>query len=371
MEAILRKSQNGQTFKFLSESGATISAKLFFDSYSAVLMSHYQIFSGGGTNTAHENGYMYGWTGRVHGEHATFDLPEGIIELLGNDSLTKETKAKDRNKYKFLRKDVETERIYNGRYQYHEIKQYNRLIKPTGLKTGIELEMISKPDQHTNLKKIKSNWFWFQYDGSLGNSGWELTTIPLPSNIAKNPKTYEILCRELTKHATSYENRETGLHVHLSREHFFTRQDPATERANIVKALFLYAYVLQNANNRIFLRSYNDYSTRIEIRQARALYEIGTKYIKNNYLIDLQENIYSSIPRTRYSAINITNPNTVEFRQGKGTIKPESIARIAEYCQLITKYASTKPFSAMDIDKFKAYASKRASDSVNSILYSI
>lgn len=370
METILRESQNGQTFRFVAESGTTVSAKLFFDSYSAVLMSHYQIFSGGGCNTAHENGYMFGWTGRVHNGIATFDLPEGITEILGNDG-SKETKAKERNKYTFLRKDVETDRIYAGRYQYHEIKQYNRLTKPTGLKTGIELEMISKPDQQASLKKIKSNWFWFQFDGSLGNSGWELTTVPLPSAAAKNPKTFEILCKELTKYATSYENRETGLHVHLSREHFFTKQDPATERANIVKALFLYAYVLQNANSRIFLRSYNDYSTRIEIRQARALYEIGTKYIKNNYLIDLQDNIYTSIPRTRYSAINITNPHTVEFRQGKGTIKPESIARIAEYCQLITKYASTKPFSAMDFDKFKSYASKHATDQINHILTSI
>lgn len=371
METTFRESQSGKTFKFLLESGEIVTAKLFFEAQFAVLMSHYRVFSGGGCTTAHENGYMYGWTGIICSGMARFDLPVGIVEILGSDGTPKQTKAKERNKYTFLRKDVEADTIYTGRYQYHEIKQYNKLIKPTDLKTGIELELIAKPDQYTNLKKIKSNWFWFQYDGSLGNAGWELTTVPIPSNVAKNPKTFDVLCKELTKYATSYENRETGLHVHLSREHFFTKQDPATERANLVKALFLYAYVLQNANSRIFLRSYNDYSTRIEIRQARALYEIGTKYIKNNYLIDLQDNIYSSIPRTRYASINITNPHTIEFRQGKGTIKPESISRIVEYCQLITKYASTKPFSAMDIHKFKSYASKHASDQINHILYSI
>ena len=369
MEAFFYESQNGQTFMFLTDDRIVVSAKLFFDSSTAALLSESTMFKGASCSTARENGFSYGWSGTsVDRGLAMFYLPTGIIKVLSPSVSVKE--KKERNKYTFLRKDVETDTIYAGRYQYHEIKQYNKLLKHTDLKTGIELEMIAKPEQ-TSLKKIKSNWFFFQRDSSLGNAGWELTTVPLASNVAKNPRTFEALCQELAKYATSYENRETGLHVHLSREHFFTRQDPATERANLIKALFLYAYVLQNANNRIFLRSYNDYSTRIELKQARALYEIGTKYIKNNYLIDLQDNIYSSIPRNRYLAINITNPYTVEFRQGKGTIKAESIARIVEYCQLITKYASTKPFSAMDLDKFKSYASKHASDRVNHILTSI
>jgi len=365
MEAIFNESQNGQIFRFFTESGAIVRAKLFCSNQFAVLMSHSRIFNGGGCSTAHENGYMYGWTGIVCNGQARFDLPTSIVA----EAAAKE--KKERNKYTFLRKDVETDTIYTGRYQYHEIKQYNKLIKPETLKTGVELELIAKPDQYINLRKIRSNWLWFQYDGSLGNSGWELTTIPLASKTAKNPKTFDAICQELTKYATSYENRETGLHVHLSREHFHTRQDPSTERANIVKAVFLYAYVLQNANNRIFLRSFNDYANRIDIRQARALYEIGAKYINKHYLLDLQNDLYTSIPRSRYASINITNPHTIEFRQGKGTIKPESIARIVEYCQLITKYASTKPFSAMDIHKFKSYASKHATDQINRILYSM
>lgn len=368
MEAIFNESQNGKIFGFLAASGSIVKAKLFWDVI-PVLMSNSRVFNGGSSGRAHDYGYMYGWSGSRFNGKAIFDLPANIIKILDVAESAKE--KKERNKYTFLRKDVETGTMYTGRYQYHEIKHYNKLNKPTELKTGIELELIAKPDQYPHLRKMKSNWFWFQCDGSLGSNGWELTTIPLDSKTAKNPKTFDILCNELTKYATSYENRETGLHVHLSREHFFTRKDPATERANIVKAVFLYSYVLQNANNRIFLRSYNDYASRIDIRQARALYEIGAKYIKNNYLFDLQSDIYTSIPRSRYSAINITNSNTIEFRQGKGTIKPESISRMVEYCQLIAKYASTKPFSAMELSKFKAYASKRASDSVNRILSEI
>lgn len=368
MEAIFNESQNGKMFSFEATSGSIVNAK-FLWGVVPVLMSNSRVFNGGSSGRAHEHGYMYGWSGcRVNGQ-AIFALPTDIIKVIDIAEAAKE--KKERNKYTFLRKDVETEKIYQGRYQYHEIKHYNKLIKPTTLKTGIELEVMAKPDQQTHLRKMKSNWYFFQCDGSLGNNGWELTTIPLDSKTAKNPKTFDVLCNELTKYATSYENRETGLHVHLSREHFFTRQDPATERANIVKAIFLYSYVLQNANNRVFLRSYNDYATRIDIKQARALYEIGVKYIKNNYLLDLQNDIYTSIPRSRYNAINITNASTVEFRQGKGTIKAESIARMVEYCQLIAKYASTKPFSAMELNKFKEYASKRASDSVNRILSEI
>lgn len=367
MEAIFNESQNGQNFRFLTATG-TVTAKLFC-SVVPVLMSQSNVFNGGSSGRAHEYGYMYGWSGIRSNGQAIFSLPTEVIKVLDAAGSAKE--KKERNKYTFLRKDVETGTIYTGRYHYHEIKQYNKLNKPTPLKTGIELEIMAKPDQRVHLRKIRSNWFWFQYDGSLGDSGWELTTIPLDSKTAKKPKTFDILCNELTKYATSYENRETGLHVHLSRDHFFTRQDPGTERANIVKAVFLYSYVLQNANNRIFLRSYNDYASRIDIKQARALYDVGVKYIKNNYLLDLQNDIYTSIPRSRYNAINITNPNTVEFRQGKGTIKAESIARMVEYCQLIAKYASTKPFAAMELNKFKLYASKRASDSINSILHTI
>lgn len=362
MEAVFFESQNGQDFCFLTASGDTITARLLYGQ-NPVLMSNNIVFSGGSSAIARAYSYTYGWSGKIHNGIAVFNLPPNVTQRAGS--------AKERNKYTFLRKDVETGIMYQGRYQYHEIKHYNKLNKPTEQKTGIELELIAKPDKYIHLRKIKSNWFWFQCDGSLGSNGWELTTIPLDSKTAKNPKTFDVLCNELTKYATSYENRETGLHVHLSRNHFFTRQDPSTERANIVKAVFLYSYVLQNANSKIFLRSYNDYANRIDIRQARALYEIGAKYIKNNYLIDLQNDIYTSIPRSRYSAINTTNSNTIEFRQGKGTIKPESISRMVEYCQLIAKYASTKPFSAMDLNKFRAYASKRASDSVNRILYEI
>ena len=369
MEAIFNETQDRQTFLFLTDERIVVKAKLLWDISVPILMSNSMEFNGGGCNVAHEHGYICGWTGITRSGLAKFDLPVSIINVLSDAESVKE--KKERNKYTFLRKDVKTDIIYTGRYQYHEVKDYNRLLKPTDLKTGIELEMIARPDQHTNLKKIKSNWIFFQYDGSLGNSGWELTTVPLASNVAKNPKTYEALCRELGKYATSYESSATGLHVHLSREHFHTRKDPATERGNIVKALFLYAYVLQDANSRVFLRSYNNYATRIDIKQARALHEIGTKYIKKGYLMDLQNDIYSSIPRMRYLSINITNPKTIEFRQGKGTIKPESIARMVEYCQLITKYASIKPFSAMDIDKFKSYASKHATDSINRILSSI
>lgn len=364
MEAIFNESQNGQIFTFLTAAGRTVTAKLLWD-YIPVLMSNSNDFNGGSCERARENGFLYGWSGCISSGQARFDLPTSIVAEAAAKG------QKERNKYTFLRKDVETGIMYQGRYQYHEIKQYNQLIKPTTLKTGIELEVMSKPDQQTHLRKMRSNWYFFQFDGSLGNNGWELTTIPLDSKTARNPKTYEVLCNELTKYATSYENGETGLHVHLSREHFFTRQDPATERANIVKTIFLYSYVLNNANSKIFLRCNNNYSTRIDIRQARALYDVGVKYINKRYLIDLQNDIYTSIPRSRYSAINITNSKTIEFRQGKGTIKPESIARMVEYCQLIAKYASTKPFAAMELNKFRAYASKRASDSINSILYTI
>lgn len=365
MEAAFNESQNGQTFVFLTAAGTTVTATLLYDQ-SPVLMSNSIVFRGGSNGRAHEYGYLYGWSGGIYNNMAGFNLPTNVARYIGPAE-----REKKRNKYTFLRKDVVTETMYQGRYQYHEIKHYNKLNKPTALKTGIELEVIAKPDQHINLRKIKSNWYFFQYDGSLGSNGWELTTIPLDSKTAKNPKTFEVLCNELTKYATSYENRETGLHVHLSREHFYTRQDAETERANIVKAVFLYSYVLQNANNRIFLRSYNDYASRIDIRQARALYEIGAKYINKRYLFDLQNDIYSLIPRSRYNAINITNANTVEFRQGKGTIKPESISRMVEYCQLIAKYASTKPFAAMELNKFREYASKRASDTINRILSEI
>lgn len=365
MEAAFNESQNGQTFVFLTAAGTTVTATLLYDQ-SPVLMSNSIVFRGGSNGRAHEYGYLYGWSGGIYNNMAGFNLPTNVARYIGPAE-----REKKRNKYTFLRKDVVTETMYQGRYQYHEIKHYNKLNKPTALKTGIELEVIAKPDQHINLRKIKSNWYFFQYDGSLGSNGWELTTIPLESKTAKNPKTFEVLCNELTKYATSYENGETGLHVHLSREHFYTREDPATERANIVKAVFLYSYVLKNANSKIFLRCNNNYASSIDIRQARALYEIGAKYINKRYLFDLQNDIYSLIPRSRYTAINITNANTIEFRQGKGTIKAESIARMVEYCQLIAKYASTKPFTAMELNKFRAYASKRAGDGVNRILSEI
>lgn len=83
------------------------------------------------------------------------------------------------------------------------------------------LNILSKALQKRCPAGLLSNWFYFKSDSSLRARGVELVTIPLPSRIALNPKTWDGLCEYLNPIATSRNESCCGLHVHVNIGYFY------------------------------------------------------------------------------------------------------------------------------------------------------
>jgi hypothetical protein len=68
--------------------------------------------------------------------------------------------------------------------------------------------------------------------------------------------------------------------------------------------------------------------------------------------------------RYRYHAINITNSKTTEFRLGKGSLNPNRIAAVVEWCDLQCEYARRINWGQMSVEDFVDYLRITASDNL-------
>ena len=178
---------------------------------------------------------------------------------------------------------------------------------------GIELEVEYKG---TNAKEAMDNvvyeagtLFHLESDGSLSN-GFEMVSdaLPLSEHLNRDDK-YKQLFANLSKNIfRSHDVSTCGLHVHISRK--YLKED---------EIKFICDFV---ANNRQFFkklarRNENDYC------------------IYKDYKRNKEEN-------ERYSAINLQNEDTLEFRIFKGTLKLESFMSSIELVDAVYQFAISK-----------------------------
>jgi hypothetical protein len=104
----------------------------------------------------------------------------------------------------------------------------------------------------------------------------------------------------------------------------------------------LYHHYLKNheRNTHIFGRAegYRDLdgkSKLVDIVDAVGKSCLRKRKVSNALSTDLRE----KSSHDRYFDINITPRNTIEFRRGRGSLSPDRIAAVVEYCELMCKYA--------------------------------
>lgn len=159
----------------------------------------------------------------------------------------------------------------------------NMIRKPAHNKTmGIEIECILDAEhgyRHANLVRNRHHGFFYAgHDGSISTSfrrdefGVEFVSQPLP---------FEWLCKEVSRLGKRFQwvtNDSCGIHVHVS------RQWVSMNRLNkLMDRIYLFDY---DQTRELFGRMFNQYN-RPPHRYERD---------------------------SRYCAINLTNPHTVEFR---------------------------------------------------------
>lgn len=279
--------------------------------------------------------------------------------------------------------------IYRGRGRYHlsHLQPHNVfLVEGDPLPTaGVELETIANRDLAGEYGSLKSNWFRFENDGSLGCDGHELVTDPLPARVYRDIRTWTGLRNLLVGRFRSYGDSSTGLHVHVGLSTFCscgTRTfESLSERSRrglggLMSAAVYFALLDRAFLDRVFLRLNTTYC---DVKVPRSLlaiagvlragglsgYDLMDHLIREFTTPDMfMSHVYDlAMGRTNEfdgltpggsagfgvstdaeftghnSEVNLAHSYTVEFRRGKGTLNGESVHRMVDFCSLVVRYA--------------------------------
>jgi len=152
----------------------------------------------------------------------------------------------------------------------------------------------------------------FKKDGSLDAASWEIVTKPLSLSGQKEFWTPQIFKYLISKGLISYNTKCCGMHVHVSRKSLSLLQI-----AKLVK--FIY-----NKENYKFIK-------KIAQREEKGYAEFSSNksfsYVKDKNA-------------SKYSAINLCNENTIEFRLFKGTLNHNAFHKNLEFCDALIDFCA-------------------------------
>lgn len=201
---------------------------------------------------------------------------------------------------------------------------------------GVEVEIDGGSDKDDCIYNIfkTSKDVYCKHDGSLGY-GFEFVTQPATLSYHKNNLKYDDIinvCKSFDFKSDSMDT--TGLHVHVSRK-FFSTPESAKEGALKLEIL------MERFWNTMLL-----FARRDEIkaeRWAKRRYFLESDYYNmlDNRAI---RNFINEMNYDRYTAINTTNSNTIEFRLFSGSIKKEIIFATLEFVDLLCRYVKGASF---------------------------
>lgn len=209
---------------------------------------------------------------------------------------------------------------------------------------GVELECDSISDTGRNTEEISddveslfpSNFIYCEDDGSL-SYGFENITQPatLEYHLSQK-KSYEDMFRLLlNEHLFSFNVRSAGLHIHVNKD-FFGASD--TMVSNIKKVCVLCDKYWDNIAkiSRRTKESLSSWASKIPAAEMESI-EYDIRYCEGS----------------RYSAVNISNVNTVEFRFFKGTLNPDvffaCLSFVDGLCRIAKETADVDSLSWEDI----------------------
>lgn len=322
--------------------------------------------------------------------------PVTLRDLVGSDGVVRLFDSDTRkNLLEYILGNCYRQSIHCGRYSYHHRPSYNVFVPSNDAfpSVGVELEMMKKPrfsDTELTLQ-LKSNWFHFERDGSLGDGGYEAITEPLPARCYRDLDLWLGLQSVFSQYFTSYNSYETGFHIHvgknlfldsvqnIARENGVANQTLEPSEVDTIACLLLsYLYTLvipRNIIDEIFLRDPTSYCAPCEptisqkwtsttemtvneiildalcVKDFRSTSTRLTCYLPQSNDVDIldqeevmrqleryKKSVYSwrdNLPGGHQSELNFDPLNTIEFRRGKGTLNAVSLHRMVEFASLL------------------------------------
>lgn len=177
---------------------------------------------------------------------------------------------------------------------------------------GVELEIDGAGEYDSSAEKLldianaRGDLLYCKHDGSL-EEGFELVTHPmsLEFHMRKIPWA-AILRKAIEMGYTSHQAGTCGLHIHVSRKAFGgteTAQDTAIAR-------ILY-----------FFEKHWEELLKFSRRTPRQLEQWAARYGYKEHPREILEHAKKGGHGGRYTCVNLTNADTIEFRMFRGTLK--------------------------------------------------
>ena len=205
---------------------------------------------------------------------------------------------------------------------------------------GIELEIDDAGESSSNAKAILEianagyDFAYCKHDGSL-NDGFEIVTHPMTYDYHHRIMPWaDILGKAAEMGYRSHKARTCGLHIHVSKTTFGT----ALEQQEACVARVLYFFEKNWAELLKFSRR-----TELQLKRWAARY--GYKEQPKEIL----DHAKSGYGGGRYTCVNLTNENTIEFRIFRGTLKLNTLMATLQLVDKICDMALS--FSDEEIKK--------------------
>lgn len=178
---------------------------------------------------------------------------------------------------------------------------------------GVELEIDGGGEDHSNAERVldiaNSNGLEFAYakhDGSL-EDGFEIVTHPMDLDFHLCEMPWKgVLNKCKTLGYTSHRAGTCGLHIHVSRKAFGDTE--GEQDACIARILF-------------FVEKFWDELLKFSRRTPRQLQQWAARYGYKEQPMDILDHAKKGRHAGRYTCVNLTNTDTIEFRMFRGTLK--------------------------------------------------
>ena len=211
---------------------------------------------------------------------------------------------------------------------------------------GVELEIDGAGEDSDNAAEIlhianaEQPMAYCKHDGSL-DEGFEIVTHPMTLDFHLHGMPWERIVEEAKKLGyTSHQAGTCGLHVHVNRTAFGNTE--SAQDAAIARVLF-------------FFEKFWDELLKFSRRTQGQLNQWAARYGYKDQPKEILDHAKSGRHAGRYTAVNLTNADTVEFRMFRGTLKHNTLIATLELLDCIIDaaiYLTDDDLKAMSCSSF-------------------
>ena len=225
---------------------------------------------------------------------------------------------------------------YNERLRDQAIRDYSYKPEPVfyGKGTrffGVELEIDEGGETNKNAQTIlrianrNADHAYCKHDGSL-DDGFEIVTHPMTLDYQLHTMPWADVVKEAAILGyTSHQARTCGLHIHVNRDCF--GEDREEQEAAIARVLY-------------FFEKHWEELLKFSRRTPRQLDRWAARYGYHDdpkKILDTAKKSYGHAGR--YTCVNLTNDDTVEFRIFRGTLKLNTLIATLQFIDRICDVA--------------------------------